>query len=145
MKSAGKPVYNVDNVHKAIFIKNPLDFSDDFPRSTAKGQFWYLDNDDSTVANTGTPPPNHRITASQLLANVGKTVQTIVSLNKYSFFEGLSDQLLLPMQLEFEIKLQNDAELIWQNEGTDRRVIVRAFELWVSQWAWTGCWLLPTL
>lgn len=135
VKSSGRPVYNVDNVDKAIFIKNPLNFSDDFPRSIAKGQFCYLDNDDSTVANTGTPPANHGITASHLLANAGKTVQTIMPLNKYSFFEGLSDQLLPPMLLEFEIKLQNNAELIGQNEGTDRRVIVRAFELWVSQWA----------
>lgn len=36
VKSAEKPVYNV---HKAVFTKNLLDFSDDFARSTARSQF----------------------------------------------------------------------------------------------------------
>jgi len=37
------------------------------------------------------------------------------------------------MQLEFEIVLQNDDELIFQNDGTGRRIVVRKFELWVPQ------------
>lgn len=36
------------------------------------------------------------------------------------------------MQLEFEIVLQNDAEMIFQNDGIGRS-IVRKFELWVPQ------------
>ena len=36
LKSAEKPIYNVDNIHRLIFIKNLLDFSDDYARSTAK-------------------------------------------------------------------------------------------------------------
>ena len=36
VKSSGKPIYNVDNIHKLIFIKNLLDFSDDYARSAAK-------------------------------------------------------------------------------------------------------------
>ena len=47
VKSSGKPVYNADNIHKLVFIKNLLDFSDDFARSGAKKQFWYLDTTDS--------------------------------------------------------------------------------------------------
>ena len=65
-------------------------------------------------------------------------VQTIIPLNRYSFFEGLSDKLLPPMQLEFEIVLQDDREMIFQNDGTARRIVVRKFELWVPQLHFTG-------
>jgi len=51
--------------------------------------------------------------ARALLSHGGKTVQTIIPLNRYSFFEGLSDRLLPPMQFEFEITLQNDREMIF--------------------------------
>ena len=59
-------------------------------------------------------------------------------MNRYSFFEGLSDRLLPPLQLEFEIVLQNDEEMIFQNDGTARRIVVRKFELWVPQLHFTG-------
>ena len=43
-----------------------------------------------------------------------------------------------PIQLEFEIELQNDQEMIWQNDGTARRIVVRKFELWVPQLHFTS-------
>ena len=42
------------------------------------------------------------------------------------------------MQLEFEIVLQDDTEMIYQNDGTARRIVVRKFELWVPQLHLTG-------
>ena len=51
VKSAGKSVYEANDIHKVIFIKNLLDFSDDYSRSMAKNQFWYLDNDATTVTS----------------------------------------------------------------------------------------------
>ena len=36
LKSAGKNLYEADNIHKGIFIKNLLDFSDDYSRSGKK-------------------------------------------------------------------------------------------------------------
>ena len=42
-------MYEANNINKGIFFKNLLDFSDDFSRSVAKNQFWYLDSDDTTV------------------------------------------------------------------------------------------------
>ena len=65
-------------------------------------------------------------------------VQTIIPLNRYSFFETLSDKLLPPMQLEFEIELQDDREMIFQNDGTARRIAVHKLELWVPQLHFTG-------
>ena len=136
VKSSGKNIYNVDNIHKLIFIKNLLDFSDDFARSAAKDQFWYLDTKNSDI--TAVAATNLGIRERGLLAHRGLTVETLIPLNRYSFFEELSDKLLPPMQMEFEIELQSDAELIWQNDGTDRRIVVRNFELWVPMLHFTS-------
>ena len=136
LKSAGKTLYEANNIHKVIFIKNLLDFSDDFSRSVAKNQFWYLDSDATTV--TADAATNVGMRARALLPHDGATVQTIIPLNRYSFFEGLSDRLLPPMQLEFEIVLQDDREMIFQNDGTARRIVVRRLELWVPQLQFSG-------
>ena len=61
-------------------------------------------------------------------ANPAAVVETTIPLNRYSFFENLEDKILPPMQLEFAITFQDDAELIWQNNVDDRRVVVRKFE-----------------
>ena len=51
VKSAGKPVYEGDNIHKVIFTKNVLDYSDDYARIVGKSQFWYLDTDATTITD----------------------------------------------------------------------------------------------
>ena len=136
ISSSGKILYEADNIHKGIFIKNLLDFSDDFSRSVAKNQFWYLS--DATTVTDGNAT-NAGMRSRALLSHGGLMVQTIIPLNRYSFFETLSDKLLPPMQLEFEIELQNDLEMIFQNNDTDlRRIVVRKLELWVPQLHFTG-------
>ena len=105
-KSAGKSVYEANDIHKVIFIKNLLDFSDDYSRSAAKNQFWYLDSDATTV--TSDAATNFGMRQRGVLSHEGNTVETILPLNRYSFFAGLSDSLLPPMPLEFEIVLQDD-------------------------------------
>ena len=102
----------------------------------AKNQFWYLD-DDATTATDGNAS-NKGMQARALLSHGGKIVKTIIPLNRYSFFESLSDRLLPPLKLEFEINLQRDEEMIFQNDGTARRIVVRKFELWVPQLHFTG-------
>ena len=136
--SSGKKLYEASDIHKGIFIKNLLDFSDDFSRSVAKNQFWYLD-EDATTETDGNATNKGGIRARALLSHGGLMVQTIIPLNRYSFFEGLSDKLLSPMHLNFEIQLQNDEEMIFQNNNTDlRRIVVRKFELWAPQLHFTG-------
>ena len=39
-----------------------------------------------------------------------KDVNLIIPLNRYSFFEELQDKMLVPMQLQFNLNLQNDNE-----------------------------------
>ena len=136
LKSAGKKLYEANNIHKGIFIKNLLEFSDDFSRSVAKNQFWYLDSEATTATDNNAT--NLGIRARALLSHEGEMVKTIVPLNRHSFFEGLSDKLLPPLKLEFEVALQEDEEMIFQNDGTARRIVVRKFELWVPQLHFTG-------
>ena len=88
-----------------------------------------------TAAATAT---NLGIRSRALLSHQGETVHTIIPLNRYSFFETLSDRLMPPIHFEFEITLQEDEEMIWQNDGTARRIVVRKFELWVPQLHFTG-------
>ena len=131
IKSAGKIVYDTNNLHKVTFVKNLLEYSDDFSRSVAKNSLWYLDTD-GTSANT-----NAGFQARKLLmtdANVMKDVNIIIPLNRYSFFEELHEKMLVPMQLQFNIELQNDNELIFKDAGADDgRVVVNKFLLWVPR------------
>ena len=131
IKSAGKIVYDTNDLHKVTFVKNLLEYSDDFSRSVAKNSLWYLDTDD-TSANT-----NAGFQARKLLmtdANVLKNVNVIIPLNRYSFFEELHERMLVPMQLQFNIELQNDNELIFKaGAADDGRVVVNRFLLWVPR------------
>ena len=132
IKSAGKIVYDTDNLHKVTFVKNVLEYSDDFSRSVAKNSLWYLDTTNRTVVND-----NAGFAARKSLmtdANVLKNVNVVIPLNRYSFFEELEDRMLPPMQLQFNINLRNDAELIYMNTGVDAgRVVINRFLLWVPK------------
>ena len=63
-----------------------------------------------------------------------KNINVIIPLNRFSFFEELEDKMLVPMQLQFEITLNDDGELIHMANGTDPgRVVVNRFLLWVPR------------
>ena len=129
IKSAGKIVYDTNNLHKVTFVKNLLEYSDDYGRSVAKNSLWYLDTTGTSVIadNTG-------FGARHALCTDLKDVNVIIPLNRYSFFEELENRMLVPMQLQFSIQLQNDNELIYMNTGTDAgRVVVNRFLLWVPK------------
>ena len=136
IKSAGKIVYDSDNIHKIVNAKNLLEYSDDFSRSVAKNSFWYLDTEDST-ANTNLGFEARRILtqARQNDGNGGaKSINEIIPLNRYSFFEELEDKMLPPMQLTFELTLNNDDELIHKAAAADDgRVVVTRLYLWLPR------------
>ena len=130
IKSAGKIVYDTNNLHKVTFVKNLLEYSDDFSRSVAKNSFWYLDvvNDDMTAAGNSGFEARRNLTVDK------KDINVIIPLNRYSFFEELYDKMLEPMQLEFGVELQDDAELIYKGAGPAAgRAVVNRFLLWVPR------------
>ena len=131
IKSAGKIVYDTNNLHKVTFVKNLLEYSDDYSRSVAKDSLWYLDVDNTSAdTNTGFQARKLLMTDADNLLNVN----AIIPLNRYSFFEELEGRILVPMQLEFNITLQNDDELIFKAAGAaDGRVVLDRFLLWVPK------------
>ena len=107
IKSAGKIIYDTDNLHLVTFAKNLLEYSDDYARSVAKNSLWYLDTDEtSDDTNTG-------LEARRLLTADRKLVNVTIPLNRYSFFEELEGRMLPPMQLNFEIDLNNRCRMLY--------------------------------
>ena len=135
VKSAGKIIYDTDNLHLVTFAKNLLEYSDDYARSVAKNSFWYLDLADSTVAAENANFEIRRL-LTRGVANdgtgAGKEVNLTIPLNRYSFFETLEGRLLPPMQLTIELELTPDTEALYGAADTARLVIDR-FYLWVPR------------
>ena len=50
IKSAGKIIYDTNNLHKVTFVKNLVEYSADYSRSVALKNSWYLD---TTAAANG--------------------------------------------------------------------------------------------
>ena len=64
----------------------------------------------------------------------GKDVNTIIPLNRWSFFEELNDKMLVPMQLQFNIELNSDDEMVHKAQAADpARVVINRFILWVPR------------
>ena len=142
IKSAGKIVYDTDNLHKVTFVKNLLEYSDDYSRSVAKDSFWYLDvanlADMTAAGNTGFESRRELTKrvgeGNNAVDNAAKNVNVIIPLNRYSFFEELQSRMLVPMQLELNIELQDDTELIYKTgAAAANRVVVNRFLLWVPK------------
>ena len=136
IKSAGKIVYDTDNLHNVTFVKNLLEYSDDFSRSVAKNSLWYLDTADTTaVGNSGFEARRLLTKAARDDAlNVGRDVNVLIPLNRWSFFEELNDKMLVPMQLQFNIELNSDDEMVHKAQAADAaRVVINRFILWVPR------------
>ena len=137
IKSAGKIVYDTDNLHNVTFVKNLLEYSDDFSRSVAKNSLWYLDTD-ATTANTNTGYEARKLLTKAVRDDAlnagGKDVNVLIPLNRWSFFEELNDKMLVPMQLQFNIKLNSDDEMVHKAHAVDpARVVINRFILWVPR------------
>ena len=132
IKSTGKIVYDTDNLHNVTFVKN----SDDFSRSVAKNSLWYLDTD-ATTANTNIGYEARRLltkAANDAALKVGRDVNVLIPLNRWSFFEELNDKMLVPMQLQFNIELNSDDEIVHKAQAADdARVVINRFILWVPR------------
>ena len=136
IKSAGKIVYDTDNLHNVTFVKNLLEYSDDYSRSVAKNSLWYLDTDETT-ANTNIGYEARRLltkAAADDALNVGRDVNVLIPLNRWSFFEELNDKMLVPMQLQFNIELNSDDEMVHKaHDAAAGRVVINRFILWVPR------------
>ena len=90
IRSAGKIIYDTDNLHKVCFVKNLLEYSDDFSRSVAKNSFWYLDTN-ATTANTIQDLKLGGCKLKRFKNNGGggaKNINVIIPLNRFFVFRG---------------------------------------------------------
>ena len=137
VKSAGKIIFDTDNLHLVTFAKNLLEYSDDYARSVAKNSFWYLD---LHVADSNNAAANVNFEARRLLTcgenddgtDVGKDVNVTIPLNRYSFFETLEGRLLPPMQITIELELTPDTEVLY-GAADNARLVIDRFYLWVAR------------
>ena len=127
IKSGGKIIYDTDSLHLVTFVKNLLEYSDDYSRSVANNSFWYLDTDTTAV-----DAENLGFASRRALTSNRKQVNVKSPINRYSFSEELEGRVLPPMQLTFEIDLNPDVELLFGNVDITRVTIDR-FYLWVPK------------
>ena len=80
IKSGGKIIYDTNNLHLVTFVKNLLEYSDDYSRSVAKNSFWYSD-----TGTTSVDAPNTGFAARRALTSNNKQVNVKIPLNRYSF------------------------------------------------------------
>ena len=136
IKSSGKIIYESDNMHRITNVKNLLEYSDDYSRSVAKNSFWYIDTD-LTTANTNLGFEARRNLTQAVNNNGGggaKSINEMVTLNRYSFFQELERKMLPPMQLTIELTLNEDSEMIHMANGTDAgRVVLKRLYLWLPR------------
>ena len=73
IKSGGKIIYDTDFLHLVTFVKNLLEYSDDYSRSVAKNSFWYLDTGATAVdARNAGFAARRALTANRNQVNVKK-------------------------------------------------------------------------
>ena len=72
---------------KSFLSKTMLDYSEDYVRSVAKSQFWYLDTD--ATNQTAAAGTNAGTKARGALSHGREMIETIIPLNRFSFFEEL--------------------------------------------------------
>ena len=139
IKSSGKIVYESDNLHRITNVKNILEYSDDYSRSIAKNSFWYIDTD-RTTADTNKGFDARKLLTQRVgetnnpVETAAKSINEIIPLNRYSFFQELERKMLPPMQLTIELTLNEDSELIHKAAAAAAgRVVVNRLYLWLPK------------
>ena len=134
VKQNGKTVYDSNNLYRVTNIKNLLTMSQDYANSSATSEYFYLDTGDTTGKDGGDASYNKGFTIRSALVLAGKIQNSIIPLNKFSFFEGLERNLLPPSQIQINPKLTDDTTVIYRNNGVDSgKVVVSKLVLWIPR------------
>jgi len=78
IESGSKIIYDTNNLHLVTFVKNLLEYSDDYSRSVAKNSFWYLVTGATAVdaQNTGFKA-RRALTSNRKEVNVKNSTQSV--------------------------------------------------------------------
>ena len=103
-KQNGKTVYDSNNLYRITNITKLLKMSQDYANSSATSEYFCLDTGDTTVKDGGDANYNNGFAIRSALVLAGKTQNSIIPLNKFSFFDGLERNRLPPCQIQISPK-----------------------------------------
>ena len=133
VKQNGKTVYDSNNLYRVTNIKNLLAMLQNYANTSATSECFYLVTSDTTIKDVGNANYNKGFAIRSALILAGKIQNSIIPLNKFSFFEGLGRNLP-PSQMQISPKLTDNATLIYRNNWVDAgKVIVTKLGLWISR------------
>ena len=115
-------MYNCNDANRAVNIKNLLECSPVYAESIVTNEFYFLDTSIEVEERGFTGDATNRIAKRragynkdfafrQALQGTSSTVNTEISLNRYSFFEMLEDELLPNTRVGLNLEIESDGDL----------------------------------
>ncbi len=132
VKGNGMPLYDCQSANHAVNVKNLLEYSPEYTKTTATNSFFYLDTNRHAEERLDNANYNKGFAKRKGVLGASALASIEIPLNRYAFFDSLEDQTLPNMKTEIAVTLESDANLIWQ-AADDCRVVVMKFQLWVPR------------
>lgn len=125
-----------NHANHAVNIKNLLEYSPVYAESIATNEVYFLDTSIEEEDRKFTADATYHIAKRRAVYNkdfalrkalqgTSSTVNTKISLKRYSFFEMLEDELLPYTRVELNLEIESDGDLIWQAGAFSRGIITR--------------------
>ena len=146
--SEGESVYNNNiSANEGANLLTLLNYTKSYADSVGSDQFFYIDTSaaadnqnfdrlglDGNAQNIdGIPPnPNYNegFTKRKALTDGGHTQNISLPLNLYSYFASFKRNIHPNLKINIEIRLEQDANLIFRNAAVDGKIIVSKLRLW---------------
>ena len=137
VETSGRKIYDSDNCNQAVNIKNLLDYTRQFSKDMGTNQLFFLDTNRSAEERAAEAAYNKGFAQRKVLLGTSSNVNVEIPFNRYSFFEGLDNELLPNMKVGIIFDLESDGNLIWQ-AGADCRVVVTGMQLFLPRIVFTA-------
>ena len=137
VEANGQKIYDCDNCNQAVNIKNLLDYTRQFSKDMGTNQLFFLDTNRSVEEKLAEDAYNKGFAQRKALLGTSSNVNVEIPLNRYSFFEGLDNELLPNMKVGIIFDLESDANLIWQ-AGANCPVVVTGMQLFIPRIVFTA-------
>ena len=146
--SEGESVYNNNiSANEGANLLTLLNYTKSYADSVGSDQFFYIDTSaaadnqnferlglDGNAQNIDGIPPNpdynEGFTKRKALTDGGLTQNISLPLNLYSYFASFKRNIHPNLKINIEIRLEQDANLIFRNAAVDGKIIVSKLRLW---------------
>ena len=137
VETSGRKIYDSDSCNQAVNINNLLDYTRQFSKDMGTNQLFFLDTNRSAEERAAEAAYNKGFAQRKVLLGTSSNVNVEIPFNRYSFFEGLDNELLPNMKVGIIFDLESDGNLIWQ-AGADCRVVVTGMQLFLPRIVFTA-------